>query len=113
MVGIAPQHLNNTIAGDRAETVLVKQPCYNQTKMYRLYRKITTYVLLIENYFPWVAVSQLSQTAVYAVFISLNIELFNPNSHQMASEEVIWSGSRLYAIQFVNLWQDLHQVCIS
>ena len=35
------QPLYNTVVGSKAETVLVKQPCYIQTKMYRLCRKMT------------------------------------------------------------------------
>ena len=36
-----PQPLYNTFVGVKTETLLVKQPCYIQTKMYRLYRKMT------------------------------------------------------------------------
>ena len=38
-----PEPLYNTIVGVHSITVLVKQPCYIQTKMYRLYWKMTIY----------------------------------------------------------------------
>ena len=31
------------LLGSKAEIMLVKQPCYTETKMYRLYRKMTIY----------------------------------------------------------------------
>ena len=36
-------HIITLLLGSKAETVLVKQPCYIQTKMYRLHIKMTIY----------------------------------------------------------------------
>ena len=44
-----PQLLYNTITGIKSKTMLAKQLCCIQTKMYRLYRKLTIMVIFLYN----------------------------------------------------------------